>query len=88
MKTTYDFGAEAELTNAQLAGELAKLTPLTEEQLNTLLPRKTDKLHLQELIDIVNSSASQNRKLADLTDNFADLGGVVLKVLTQYLKPV
>ena len=84
----YDFGGEAELTNAQLAGELAKLTPLTEEQLGTLLPRKVDKQRLVQLLDIVNSSASQNRKLASLTANVGELGGVVLKVLTQYLKPV
>ena len=84
----YDFSKEAELTNEQLAGELAKLTPLTEEQLSGLLPRKVDKQRLKQIIDIVNSSASQNQKLASLTSNIADLGDVVLKVLTRYLKPV
>lgn len=88
MARRYNFGEEAKLTNEQLAGELAKLTPLTEEQLGKLLPRRADKERLQQLVTIVNSSASQNRKLASLTDNFSDLGAVVLKVLTQYLKPI
>lgn len=84
----YDFTEEAKLTNKQLAGELAKLTPLTMEELNKLLPRKTDKKRLKKLIDVVNSAASQNRKLASLQSNFAELGGVVLKLLTKYLKPL
>jgi hypothetical protein len=84
----YDFSREAELTNEQLAGELAKLTPLTEEQLSRLLPRKVDKQRLKQIIDIVSSSASQNQKLAALTSSFSDLGHVVLKVLTRYLGPV
>ncbi|MBN2131797.1 MAG: hypothetical protein JW741_20015 [Sedimentisphaerales bacterium] len=88
MPNGYNFEEEANLTNEQLAGELAKLTPLTAEQLDKLLPKKVDKKRLQQVIDIVNSSASQNRKLASLTANFSDLGGVVLKVLTKYLKPM
>ena len=84
----YDFSEEAKLTNEQLAGELAKLTPLTEEQVNRLLPTKVEKQRLKQLVDIVNSSASQNQKVASLTSNFTELGTVVLKVLTRYLTPV
>jgi len=84
----YDFSADAELTNKQLAGELAKLTPLTEEQISSLLPTKAEKQGLRQLIDIVNSAASQNQKMASLTSSFSELGGVVLKVLTTYLRPV
>ena len=88
MPDDYDFTEEAELTNRQLAGELAKLTPLTEEQVSRLLPRKTDKQRLKKLIEIVNSSASQNQKLAVLTSNLSELGDVTLKVLTKYFRPV
>ena len=84
----YDFSEEAKLTNEQLAGELAKLTPLTSEEVNKLLPKRADKERLQQLIQLVNSSASQNRKLASLTSNFEELGGVVLTVLTKFLKRV
>jgi hypothetical protein len=84
----YDFSEEAELTNKQLAGELARLTPLTEEQVGNLLPTKADKQRLKQLIEIVSSSASQNQKVASLTSNFSELGTVVLKVLTRFLTSV
>jgi hypothetical protein len=84
----YDFSEEAKLTNEQLGDELAKLTPLTAEEINKLLPRRADKEGLKQLIELVNSSASQNKKLASLTSNFSELGGVVLTVLTKYLKRV
>ena len=84
----YDFGEEAELTNKQLAGELAKLSPLTAVEIEKLLPRKADKKRLKKLIDIVSSSASQNSKLASLVTNFSELGGVVTKLLTRYLRPI
>ena len=84
----YDFSEEAKLTNEQLAGELAKLTPLTQEQVNGLLPTKIEKQRFRQLIEIVNSSASQNQKVASLTSSFSELGTVVLKVLTRYLTPV
>ena len=82
----YNFSEEAKLTNQELGDELAKLTPLTAEEINKLLPKKADKEGLKQLIQLVNSSASQNKKLASLTSNFAELGGVVLAVLTKYLK--
>jgi predicted Zn-ribbon and HTH transcriptional regulator len=84
----YDFSEEAKLTNEQLRDELAKLTPLTAEEINKLLPERADKERLKQLIKIVNSSASQNEKLASFTSNFAELGGVVLTLLTKYLKPL
>ena len=87
-KKPYNFTKEANLTNEQLADELAKLTPLTVDQVNNLLPNKVDKERLKTLIEIVNSSSSQNKKLAELTSNISELGGVALKVLIKYLKPV
>jgi hypothetical protein len=84
----YDFSEEAKLTNEQLGDELAKLTPLTAEEINKLLPRRADKEGLKQLIQLVNSSASQNKKLASLTSNFEELGGVVLTVLAKYLRRV
>jgi hypothetical protein len=84
----YDFSEEAKLTNEQLGDELAKLTPLTAEEVNKLLPRKADKERLNQLIQLVNSSTSQNKKLASLTSSFEELGGVVLTVLTKFLKQV
>ena len=84
----YDFSEEAKLTNEQLAEELAKITPLTAEELNKLLPRKVDKKRFEQILNIVNSAASQQKKLAALQDNIAELGGVVIKLLVKYLKPI
>jgi hypothetical protein len=70
-----------EKTNAELAEELAKLTPLTQDKLASLLPRKADKENMARLMAIVTASTNQNQKVAALRDNIDDLGGVVLKVL-------
>lgn len=84
----FDFSEEAALTNAELAGEMARLSPLTEAEIKKLLPRKVDKQRFAELLKIVNSATSQNNKIAALATNIGDLGGVVVRILTKYLKPV
>ena len=84
----YDFGPEAELTNKELAGELAKLSPLTAEQIEKMMPTKLDKKRFKQLLEIVNGAASQNKKVASIVDNITELGGVVTKVLTRYLAMV
>ena len=81
----YDFSFEAKQTNKQLSEGLAKLTPLRAEELNDLLPRKIDKQRFNQLLEIVHSSASEQKKLASLKDNIGDLGGVVIKLLVKYL---
>ena len=68
-------------TNAELAGDLAKLTPISEEQLNALLPTRQDKEDLARLVAIVSAATSQNEKVAHLKSNIDQLGGVVVKLL-------
>ena len=82
----YDFTIEATLTNDQLAGELAKLTPLTIDEVGKLLPKKVDKERFKKLIDIVRSAESQNEKLTSFKNNVEELGEVTLKVLAKLLK--
>lgn len=84
----YDFSDAANRTNEALSGELAKLSPLTAAEIEKLLPKKVDKQRFAAVLKIVNSSASQNNKVAVLRQNFTELGGVMLKVLGKYLKPV
>lgn len=85
---SFNFGDEAKMTNKELSTELAKLSPLTEAEVSKLLPRKIDKERYAQLLSIVQSSASQNKKVAELTDNFTELGGVAVKLLTKFLKPL
>ena len=85
VRKKFDFGPEAELTNQKLAGELAKLTVFTEEELQSLLPSKADKERLRELMEIVNGSARRNLRVASLRRNIGELGEVVMKVLEKTL---
>ncbi len=84
----FNFDEEANLTNQQLAEELAKITPMTVDEINALLPRKADKQRLQQLIEIVSKAESENKKIAALTTNIGELGGVVVKVVGALLKVV
>ena len=72
-------------TNAELAEELSRLTPMTEARLLRMLPTKRDKENLARLMAIVTASTSQNRKIAQLRSNLDELGGVLLKVLRALL---
>lgn len=84
----YDFSEEAKLTNQQLAGELAKIGPLSEKEVNRLLPNKIDKERLQKLINIVNSSSSEAEKIASLRENVTELGSVMIKIISKLFKPL
>jgi hypothetical protein len=84
----FDFSEEANLTNQQLAEELAKVTPMTADEINKLLPRKVDKQRLADLIAIVGGAASENTRAAKLAENMGELGGVVVKLLGAYLRLV
>jgi len=85
-KFKFDFSDEAALTNSELAGELSKHTVLTKTQLEELLPKREDLGKLKELIELVNSAASHNNKLAALQANFQELGGVAIKLLGHIIK--
>ncbi len=67
---------------------LAQLSPLTAAEIHKLLPSQEDKKCFAAILQIVNSAASKNNKVAALRKNFAQLGGVMVKVLGKYLKPV
>ena len=84
----FNFGKEAELTNKQLADELAKQSPLTAAEVEKLLPSKIDKKRFEELLTIVNSATSENQKIAALTGKIQELGGVALRILGRFLKPL
>ena len=71
----------ANRTNREMAEELSQMTALTAEQIERMLPKKADKERFAELMAIVNSSASNNKKVATLRKNMNELGFVVMKVL-------
>jgi len=75
--------ASAERTSHQLAGEIAQITRMTQPEIEALLPRRADRERFLELMQIVDGSASQNRKLAQLKDQIDELGPLVLRVLAR-----
>ena len=84
-RRSFDFSGSRARTNAELATEIATLTTLSANEIENMLPRRADKLKLAELITIVDSSSAQNKKVKALDDNFAELGGVTIKLLKRFL---
>jgi hypothetical protein len=81
MPRRYDLSNERELTNEEFAAEIATKTGLTADEIARLLPKKADKERLDELITIVNSAASDNKKLADLRKNFSESSPFLVETL-------
>ena len=84
-RRSFDFGRARERTNSELAAEIATLTTLSANDIENMLPKRADKLKLAQLVKIVNSSSAQNKKAKELNDNFAELGGVTIKLLKRFL---
>ena len=60
--------------NSELAEEEAKLTSLTWEDLQKMLPDPIDQEQLDELMKIVQDATDHNVKVAKLIDNINSLG--------------
>jgi len=60
---------------------MAELTPISQADLARFLPEKEDKERLAELLAIVESSTTENEKVAQLGSRIQELGPVVLRVL-------
>jgi hypothetical protein len=70
-----------EETNKELAGEIARLTPLTEDEITRLVPTKQDKERLAELMAIVMAATSENARVAAFRRNAGRLGTVAVRLL-------
>lgn len=69
------------LTNKQLATEIAAISVVPRDQLQELLPRKRDKEAFLALMKEVEAETSMDEKLTFLGDNLATAGKAALKVL-------
>ena len=77
----FDFSQEAADTNAALAAEIAGLTSLSSNQIDEFFPAKIDKERLVELLEIVNSSADRNEKVANVRSNISNLAETVVRLV-------
>lgn len=75
----------ANLTNKQLATEMAALAPFNRDQLQILLPKKRDKEAFLALMRVVEDETDMDEKLAYLRNNIKKAGEVIFKVLQVFL---
>lgn len=70
-----------EITNKQLADEIAAVSKLSRENINQLLPLKKDKEAFAELMAQVESDTDMDTKLNFLKGNIDTVGKVAFTVL-------
>jgi hypothetical protein len=75
-------GQAANITNQELATEIASVSVLSRSKIEQLLPNKRDKEAFVQLMHEVESERSEDEKLAFLRTNLETAGKVVLKVLS------
>lgn len=75
----------SELTDEQLAKEIAALVPFNLEKVQELLPQKQDKGEFLELMEKVEDETDMDKKLANLETNVQILGPAILKILRGFL---
>ncbi len=75
----------AELTNKQLSGEIVMLSPLNDEKLRELLPKKKDKEAFTHLMAVVESETAEDEQLAYLSENIQTAGKAALKILKYFI---
>ena len=75
----------ADLTNKELAGRIAQITPISSAQLQELLPAKRDKEDFVALMRVVEEETNLENQLNFLRDNLATAGRVALKALKLFV---
>ncbi len=74
-----------ELTNKQLADELAAISTFNREKIQDLLPEKRDKEAFIKLMEQVEADTAMDEKLAFLQDNIKSVGAVAFKLLKTFI---
>ncbi|MBI3014426.1 MAG: hypothetical protein HYY65_05055 [Candidatus Tectomicrobia bacterium] len=67
-------------TKAEFGEELSSYTSLTVAEIKALFPTKSDRDELVELLRIVNSTADENSKKAELIEKIGKVSGAVVKL--------
>ena len=78
-------GIASTLTKADFAEKLSSYTMLTSREIEDLFPQKSDREELVELIQIVNSSADENGKKAELVQKIGSVSSVVIKLTKKFV---
>lgn len=73
-------------TDTQLAGRVAALTTLTDDEVQQLFPDPADVKKLADLMEIVTAAGNRNDKINRIAANIDSLGGVVLSLLGKFVR--
>lgn len=76
-----DLGAAKDRTDVKLASKISSITSMTDEEVQRLFPEPADAKRLAALMQIVQSSDTQNRKVDQLVSNIQNLAGTVITLL-------
>ena len=68
-------------TDAELAGDEAKIGLVAQDKLKQMLPNQLDQKNLDQLIQTVNAATTHNEQVAALISNISTFGGVIVKLL-------
>jgi aspartyl-tRNA synthetase len=74
----------ADKTDAQLAAKISSITRMTDDEVQALFPNAADAKKLTELMKIVQSADSRNKKVNNIVSNAQRYGGVVLTLLEKF----
>ena len=76
-----DLKAAKGRTDEKLASKISSITSMTDKEIQGLFPEPADAKRLATLMQIVQSSDDQNRKVDQLVGNIQDLAGTVITLL-------
>jgi hypothetical protein len=71
----------ADKTDAQLAGHIATITRLSPAEIQQLYPDSADAKKLAALMQVVNSSTTENEKINQLVAHSEEFAGIILPLL-------
>ena len=75
----------AKETDAKLASEISSLTRLKEDEIKKLFPEQGDVAKFAELMQIVNSADSRNKKVNQIVANSEKFAGVIVTLLGKFI---
>jgi hypothetical protein len=75
--------AAGERTDRQLAGRIAAITRLTDDEVRKLFPDPADVRRLAELMAIVKRAGDRHEKINRIVANAEQFGGVILTLLAK-----
>lgn len=75
----------AKKTDDKLASQLSSLTRLTDDEVKKLFPEKGDAAKFAELMTIVKSADTKNKKIKQIMDNGEKFAGIIVTLLGKFV---